>query len=94
MNWRYLDSVIEEPGGPAFLPAYSKIGSYSYFDLAGVWNVNDHVRVNLTIDNLFDKQPPVVGNTIGNTGTNSGNTFPQFYDTVGRFYTLGATITF
>ena len=35
MNWRYLDGVVEEPGGQAFLPAFSTIGSYSYFDLAG-----------------------------------------------------------
>jgi iron complex outermembrane recepter protein len=94
LNWRFLDKVTEEPGAPAFLPAYSQIGAYSYFDLSGQWRIGEKVRVNLSIENLFDKQPPVVGNTIGNTGINSGNTFPNFYDTVGRFYTLGATITF
>jgi iron complex outermembrane receptor protein len=56
--------------------------------------MNENVRFNLTIDNLFDKQPPEVGNTIGSTTINSGNTFPQFYDVVGRFYTLGVTVTF
>ena len=55
---------------------------------------DDNVRFNLTIDNLFDKQPPEVGNDIGSTTLNSGNTFPQFYDVVGRFYTLGVTVTF
>jgi iron complex outermembrane receptor protein len=94
LNWRYLDAVEEEPGGANFLPAYATIGSYSYFDLGGEWNMNENVRFNLTIDNLFDKQPPEVGNTIGSTTINSGNTFPQFYDVVGRFYTLGVTVTF
>jgi outer membrane receptor protein involved in Fe transport len=93
-SWRYLDSVIEEPGGQAFLPAFSSIGSYSYFDLAAQWRVMDHVRLNLTIDNVMDKQPPFVGNTIGGTTFNNGNTFPQFYDVVGRFYTLGVTVSF
>ena len=33
-------------------------------------------------------------NTIAGTGTNSGNTFPQYYDTLGRYYTLGLTMRF
>ncbi len=94
MNWRFLDGVVEEPGGQVFLPAYSSIGSYSYFDLGARWKFNDHLRFNLTVDNVFDKQPPEVGNTIGGTTFNNGNTFPQFYDVVGRFYTLGVTVTF
>jgi hypothetical protein len=35
-----------------------------------------------------------VGNTIGTTSTNSGNTFPQNYDAIGRFVTVGATFSF
>jgi outer membrane receptor protein involved in Fe transport len=46
------------------------------------------------VANLFDKKPPVVGNTIGTTSGNSGNTFPQVYDVVGRSYSLGATMKF
>jgi iron complex outermembrane receptor protein len=94
LNWRYLDGVVEEPGGQAFLPAFSTIGSYSYFDLAGQWRFNDMLRFNLTVDNVLDKDPPLVGNTIGGTTFNNGNTFPQFYDVVGRFYTLGVTVSF
>jgi len=41
-----------------------------------------------------DREAPLVGNTIGDTGTNSGNTFPQYYDTIGRFYTVGITAKF
>jgi iron complex outermembrane receptor protein len=32
--------------------------------------------------------------TIGTTFTNSGNTFPQYYDAVGRDVTFGATLRF
>jgi hypothetical protein len=35
-----------------------------------------------------------VGNTIAGTGVNSGNTFPQYYDSIGRYYTFGATVKF
>lgn len=93
-NWRYVSGVIEEPGGATFLPAYAKIDAYNYVDLSAVWNFNKHVRLNLSITNATNKQPPVVGSTIGSTGTNSGNTFPQSYDVVGRYFSVGATIKF
>jgi iron complex outermembrane recepter protein len=94
LNWRHVSSVIEEPGGQNFLPAYASIDAYDYFDLATIWRMNSNVRFNLTINNLFDKGPPEVGNTIGGTAFNSGNTFPQFYDTVGRYFTVGGTVSF
>jgi hypothetical protein len=31
---------------------------------------------------------------IGTAFTNSGNTFPQYYDAVGRYVSFGATLTF
>jgi iron complex outermembrane receptor protein len=46
------------------------------------------------ITNLLNKKPPIVGNTIGTTAYNSGNTFPAFYDPVGRYFTLAATVQF
>ena len=51
-------------------------------------------KLKLSVTNLFDKQPPEVGSTIGTTSTNSGNTFPAWYDPIGRYYTLGATLKF
>jgi iron complex outermembrane receptor protein len=93
-NWRYLSSVEEEPGGANFLPRFSSIDAYSYFDIGGSWNVHKNVRINVTISNLFDKEPPLVGNTIGTTSTNSGNTFPQTYDVIGRFFTVGLSVRF
>lgn len=93
-NWRHISAVEEEPGGTNFLPAYSRIGAFDYFDLGAVWNYNKNIRIALSIANVGDKKPPQVGNTIGQTSQNSGNTFPQTYDVIGRFYTLGATIRF
>ncbi len=93
-NWRHVGAVIEEPGGTNFLPAYAEIKAYDYIDLSGSWKAHKNVRLNLSITNLFDKKPPAVGNTISGTGVNSGNTFPQNYDVVGRYFSLGATVTF
>ncbi len=92
--WRHLDNVIEEPGGTNFLPAYAEIDSYDYFDLTGRWDVNDSVRLTLSVANLFDEQPPEVGSGIGPTASNNGNTFPQTYDALGRYYTMGLNLRF
>lgn len=93
-NWRRVSSVSEEPGGSNFLPAFSTIKEYDWVDLSAVWNVNKNLRLNLSINNAFDKDPPNVGNTIGTTTANSGNTFPQSYDVIGRYYTLGLIARF
>ena len=96
-NWRYVSAVQVEPLATAaanFLPAFSKIDAYSYVDLSAVWNVSKNVRLNFSVVNAFDKKPPIVGYNIGETGVNSGNTFPQFYDAIGRYATIGANIKF
>jgi iron complex outermembrane receptor protein len=90
--WNYIGSTDAEASG--FLPAFSSIEAYNYFDLSGGWNVNDNVRLSATVANLFDKSPPIVGNTIGTTSENSGNTFPQSFDVIGRYFTVGARLRF
>jgi outer membrane receptor protein involved in Fe transport len=93
-NWRYQSAVDEEPGGTDFLPAFAHIKAYHYVDVNANWRYNENVRLTLSVTNLGDKKPPIVGGSIGSTGPNSGNTFPQTYDAVGRYITLGATIKF
>ncbi|WP_379751093.1 TonB-dependent receptor domain-containing protein [Massilia suwonensis] len=93
-NWRYVSGVIEEPGGTVFLPAFASIPSYHYVDLNASWNVTKNVRLVASVTNAANKKPPIVGGSIGGTGPNSGNTFPQSYDAVGRYVTLGASVKF
>jgi outer membrane receptor protein involved in Fe transport len=93
-NWRYVSGVIEEPGGTVFLPEFSSIPAYHYVDLNAGWNVNKSVRLSLSVNNAANKKPPIVGGSIGGTGPNSGNTFPQSYDAVGRYVTFGASVKF
>lgn len=93
-NWRYVSGVIEEPGGTEFLPAFASIPSYHYIDLNASWNVSKNVRLVASVTNAANKKPPIVGGSIGGTGPNSGNSFPQSYDAVGRYVTLGATVRF
>ena len=73
---------------------YRSISSYDYFDLNVGLDLTDSVRLSFLAENLFDKQPPNVGNTIGSTSYNSGNTFPSLYDARGRRYTMTARVRF
>jgi outer membrane receptor protein involved in Fe transport len=48
----------------------------------------------VTVQNLFDKDPPTVGGTVGNTAFNGGNTYPSTYDALGRRFAVGARVKF
>ena len=93
-NWRYLGGTSVETGTTTFLPDYSTIKAYNYIDLSFAWDPTKNIRLTLSVNNATDLKPPVLGNTIATTSTNSGNTFPQWYDVVGRQYTVGARLKF
>lgn len=93
-NWRYLGKIIEQPGGQAYRPDYSTIKATNYVDATIDWNATKNLSLKLSVANLFDKAPPFVGSTIGTTSQNSGNTFPSYYDVVGRAYTVGVRLKF
>lgn len=107
--WRHLDGVEVEPvaptpqrpvgtpttAGPATVFAdFRQIPSYDYFDLSLRQAIGDNVQFTFSVLNLFDRDPPNVGNTIGGTGPNSGNTFPSVYDALGRRYTMALRLRF
>ena len=73
---------------------FNQIPAYDYFDLTGRWAVDDHLTITLSVQNLFDKQPPIVGSTAGPTAFNSGNTYPSTYDALGRRFVAAARIRF
>ena len=73
---------------------FNRIPAFNYFDFATRFNVNEHFDLTFSVSNLFDKKPPIVGNTAGSTSANSGNTFPATYDPLGRRFTAGARIKF
>ena len=75
-------------------PAFRRIKAYDYFDLALRFTPTEQFELSLTVDNLFDKDPPLVGSGVGGTAFNSGNTFPTIYDPIGRSYTVGARLKF
>lgn len=100
LSWRHIGSSTVQTTGSAannagnFLPVNESIKAYDYFDLNGSWQVTKNVKLSLTVNNLFDKQPPLVGTGIGPGATNFGNTFPTAYDIIGRRYTATVQANF
>ncbi|UIJ44284.1 TonB-dependent receptor [Sphingomonas cannabina] len=92
-----LPGDVPQPGGPnptTVLEAFRSIPAYDYYDLAFRVKPTDTVEFSLTVNNLLDKKPPLVGSGVGGTTFNSGNTFPTIYDPIGRSFTMGARLKF
>src|SRR4051794_14886511 len=92
-QWRYFKSVDVDRSSSqptlkaAFSPFNATIPSQSYFDLALTARIGDHYNFRLGVNNIFDREPPIVGAN-GSSGVInacpsvycSGNTFPNVYD--------------
>ncbi|NZA26676.1 TonB-dependent receptor [Luteimonas sp. SJ-92] len=94
LAWRHTSRLEVEPDTGNWFEDYREIPAYNYFDLSAKYRTPFNTEISLSVNNLADKKPPIVGNTIGSTSENSGNTYPQFYDSIGRYYTLGVTVNF
>ncbi|MAF63903.1 TonB-dependent receptor [Blastomonas sp. CCH5-A3] len=73
---------------------FGRIKAYDYFDLSARFNATESLTFTLSVQNLFDKEPPLTGNNAGTTAFNSGNTFPSTYDALGRRYAVAARLRF
>jgi len=87
-KWRYIGKANYT--GTTDVLAANGINAYNLFDLAGSYYINDNLSVTASMNNIFDKEPPMVGNTI----TSNANTIFGAYDQLGRYMHLGATLKF
>jgi outer membrane receptor protein involved in Fe transport len=104
LGWRYFGDVNLDQNvasNPLLVgphdSADAHIPAYSWFDLSGTWKVKDGYTLRFGVNNIFDKDPPIVDTS--NIGVSSppfgnGNTFPQVYDTLGRTFFIGLTADF
>jgi iron complex outermembrane recepter protein len=83
-----------DAGGCVVDPAFRSFKAEHYFDLTARFNITDNVTFTVAVQNLLDNQPKVVGNTIGSTTYNSGNTYPSTYDALGRRYAASVKLKF
>lgn len=81
-RWRYYGDVDYETEGG--------ISSYSFFDVTGSYAVTDYLTVSAGVNNVLDKEPPMVGSALA---TNA-NTVAGFYDTLGRYLFTNVKLSF
>ena len=75
-------------------PGSSELRAQSYFDLALTAKIKDHFNFRIGANNILDKQPPIGGSEVVGAPFGNGNTYPQVYDSLGRYLFAGVTVTF
>ncbi len=73
---------------------FNHIGAYHYFDFSARFATTEKLTFTLSVQNLFDRAPPIVGSTAGTTAFNSGNTYPSTYDALGRRFAFTARLRY
>ncbi len=87
---RYIGSMaVQVPSVPvsSLSPYYTD--DYFTHDLRMTYRMNDDVSFRAGVVNFTDKQPPYLPETFTGTGTGSSN-----YDNRGRFFFVGATVSY
>jgi len=68
-------------GGPAFNYFDARLPNFSYLDLAATWHAYKGIEIRAGINNVLDKDPPLVTSEITSSGANNSY---ETYDTLGR----------
>jgi outer membrane receptor protein involved in Fe transport len=87
------------------LPLTQHIKPYSYFDLSADVALYKMFKLQLGVNNVLDKDPPLIASgrppyasdcpTITPNGSScNGNTFPGTFDSLGRFFFARVTAQF
>ncbi len=82
--WRHTSAVEDQRRFSVEIP------KMNYIDLAGVWQVTENAKIYAGINNLTDREPPIVGTS----GGDNGNTYPGLYDALGRYLFMGVGMEF
>ena len=72
----------------------TKLGSRDYLDLSASYQFYKGMSVRVGVNNVLDKDPPILAGGDFSSGFVNGNTYPQVYDTLGRYMFLNVTADF
>jgi iron complex outermembrane receptor protein len=112
-RWRFISGSDSEQISPNAqlagnaLPLTQHIKPFSYFDLSADVSLYKMFRLQLGVNNVLDKDPPIIASssadspfpsdcpTITPNGSScNGNTFPGTFDSLGRFFFARVTAQF
>ncbi|MCP5387091.1 MAG: TonB-dependent receptor [Novosphingobium sp.] len=107
LAWRHIGSVKAEFSNPSatlngnVYDFAAKLPAQNYFDLNLTAKLAGHFSWQLGVNNIFDREPPLVHSGSGNFGQSgcastlcNGNTYPGTYDSLGRYIYTGITLDF
>jgi iron complex outermembrane recepter protein len=96
--WRFigpvtLDNNSNQPliGGGTYDSFDARMPGMNYLDLFASWKILDNIQVRAGVNNVFDKDPPIVSSNVVASG--AANSFPT-YDQLGRQLFLAFTAKF
>ncbi|MBS0417393.1 MAG: TonB-dependent receptor [Proteobacteria bacterium] len=101
-TWRFLDAVKDDSNAPglSFLkgtasdnPSDQRMSSRSYLDLTASYQY-DKYNLRVGVNNVLDKDPPIIGASVCAPAVCNGNTYPVIYDVVGRQVFMMVTAEF
>ncbi len=72
----------------------NQIPGYNYFDLGVSYQVMKQVTMRAGVNNVLDKNPPIIQAFYEGPPLQNGNTLPQQYDWGGRYLFLNLTVDF
>jgi outer membrane receptor protein involved in Fe transport len=84
---------VDNNGAPlttdTLVAANGGIGAYNYFDLSGSAFIGELGELTVGINNVADKEPPLVGTTLALNANAPGG-----YDAVGRYFFTNFSVKF
>ena len=90
-RWRHLGNTEVDLANPSPLlkgtvvSNWQYTGSRDYLDLVGTDQIFSGVQLQIGVNNVFDKDPPILPTLNLPPPFDNGNTYPQIYDTLGRY---------
>ncbi|MGV7208809.1 TonB-dependent receptor domain-containing protein [Oxalobacteraceae bacterium A2-2] len=101
LTWRHMNSVLNDALNSSELLSgtvnqiESRLGARDYIDLNVNYQLNKKISLSAGVNNLFDRDPPIAStNATAAAGSANGNTYPQVYDSTGRYIYLNLTARF
>ncbi len=93
VNERLVGPIDIAPGvGKTFATGFGHIGTYGVTNLSLTINIGDHYQLFGIVNNLLNKTPPIVANTVA-AGV-AIPTIPSLYDIEGRYFSGGVRLRF
>ena len=103
LTWRFIDRVtLDAASSQATLANATQaafvrdreLASRSYFDLATAYRINEKATFRIGVNNILDKDPPIISTFNLPTTFGDANTFPAVYDSAGRHLFAQIDLTF